>query len=288
MLSYQHGYHAGNFADVVKHAVLSRLFQYMTQKNKPMLYLETHSGRGTYDLKGPQALKTGESIAGIETLWPQRKQLPAVFSPYLKAIQQLNIGEALRYYPGSPELAIQALRDQDRLFFSELHSGEFEFLSQLPKREKRVFYSEKDGMENLAALLPPPERRGLIFLDPSYEIKSEYRQIPLALKAAYQRFSTGVYCLWYPLVDNKLHQQLIRGLTNIGAENSLQVEFYMTGTEKPGMTGCGLWIINPPYVLPEELKLILQALRKVFNPGVSSYLMETIKKQPSDQNERFS
>lgn len=288
MLSYQHGYHAGNFADVVKHAVLSRLFQYMTQKDKPLLYLETHSGRGSYDLKSPQALKTGEAVAGIETLWPQRKQLPAVFSPYLKAIQQLNLGEALRYYPGSPELAIQALRDEDRLFFSELHSSEFKFLSQLPKRGKRVFYSEKDGMENLAALVPPPERRGLIFLDPSYEVKSEYRQIPLALKAAYQRFSTGVYCLWYPLVDNKLHQQLIRGLTNISAENCLQVEFYLTGAEKTGMTGCGLWIINPPYVLPEELKLILQALRKVFNPGVSSYLMETIKPQPSDKNERFS
>lgn len=277
MLSYQHSYHAGNFADVVKHAVLSRLLHYMTQKDKPLLYLETHSGRGTYDLKSPQALKTGEAHEGIEPLWAQRKQLPAVFSPYLKTIQQLNAGEALRYYPGSPELAIHALRSQDRLFFSELHSGEFEFLNQLPKQGKRVFYSENDGLENMAALLPPPERRGLIFMDPSYEVKTEYRQIPLALKAAWQRFATGVYCLWYPIVDNKLHQQLIKGLTNIGAENSLRVEFYLTGSDKPGMTGCGLWIINPPYVLPEELKLLLQALRKVFNPGVSSYLMETIK-----------
>lgn len=277
MLSYQHGYHAGNFADVVKHTVLTRLLQYMTQKEKPLLYLETHSGRGAYDLKSTQALKTGEAHKGIESLWLQRKDLPAVFSTYLKSILQLNEGGHLRYYPGSPELAIQALRSQDRLFFSELHSGEFEYLSQLPKRGKRVFYSDKDGMDNLAALLPPPERRGLIFIDPSYEVKSEYREIPLALKSAYQRFSTGTYCLWYPLVDKKLHQQFIRGLTSIGATNSLQVEFYLTKAEKTGMTGCGLWIINPPYVLPEELKLVLQALRTVFNPGVSSYLMETIK-----------
>ncbi len=276
MLSYQHGYHAGNFADVFKHVILSRLLHYMTQKDKPLFYLETHSGRGIYDLQSSQALKTGEAQNGIECLWKLRQQLPGVFSSYLGAVQHINQNDILRHYPGSPELAIQALRNQDRLFFSELHSAEFKFLNQLPKRGKRVFYSDKDGMDNLAALLPPPERRGLIFLDPSWEIKTEYRQIPIALKAAYQRFSTGVYCLWYPLVDNKLHQQLIRGLTSIGAKNNLQVEFYLTGANKSGMTGCGLWIINPPHVLPEELKLILQALRKVFNPGVSSYLMETI------------
>ncbi len=277
MLSYQHGYHAGNFADVFKHAILSRLMHYMTQKEKPMLYFETHSGRGSYDLASPQALKTGEAHEGIEALWAQRKQLPAVFTPYLKTIQQLNAGEALRYYPGSPQLAIHMLRDLDRLYFSELHPREFEFLSQLPKQGKRVFYSENDGLHNLSALIPPPERRGLVFVDPSYEVKVDYRNIPLALKEAYQRFSTGVYCVWYPLVDNKLHQQLIKGLTNIGAKNNLRVEFYLTGANKAGMTGCGLWIINPPYVLPEELKLMLQALRKVFNPGVSSYLMETVK-----------
>ncbi len=276
MLSYQHGYHAGNFADVVKHTILSRLIDYMTQKDKPLFYLETHSGRGVYDLHSPQSLKTTEARDGIHLLWEQRQQLPSLFNSYLKSIRHINSKDVLRYYPGSPEIAIQSFREQDRMFFSELHSGEFNYLTQLPKQGKRVFYSDQDGMKNLAALLPPPERRGLIFLDPSYEIKTEYREIPIALKTAYQRFSTGVYCLWYPLVDNKLHQQLIRGLKNIGA-NSLQVEFYLTGENKPGMTGCGLWIINPPYVLPEELKLILQALRKIFNPGVSSYLMETIK-----------
>ncbi len=278
MLSYQHGYHAGNFADVVKHVVLSRLLHYMIQKDKPLLYLETHSGRGLYDIKSSQSLKTGESNHGIELVWKNRKELPAVFKPYLSAIENVNIEkDKLRYYPGSPELAIQILRLKDRLFFSELHSGEFAYLNQLPKQGKRVFYSDQDGLDNLDALLPPPERRGLIFLDPSYEVKTDYRHIPTALKTAYKRFATGVYCLWYPMVDNKTHQQLLKGLSNIGAENSLRVEFYLTAADKPGMTGCGLWIINPPFVLAEELKLILQALRKILNPGVSSYSMETVK-----------
>jgi 23S rRNA (adenine2030-N6)-methyltransferase len=274
MLSYQHGYHAGNFADVVKHFTLTRLLNYMTTKEKPMLYLETHAGRGGYDLKDKQALKTGEARQGIELLWAQRAQLPDVFSPYLDYITQVNKGPTLRYYPGSPALSIHLLRKQDRLSFSELHPGEFEHLQALPRHGKRVFYNNNNGLDQLSALLPPVERRGLIFIDPSFEIKTEYRHIPELMKAAYQRFSTGVYCIWYPLVDKKLHAQLLKGLENIGAENKLRVEFYLTGAAVAGMNGCGLWIINPPYVLQAELKLALDALRKIFNPGVSSYLIE--------------
>ena len=274
MLSYQHGYHAGNFADVIKHLTLTRLLNYMTNKEKPMFYLETHAGRGMYDLQDKQALKTGEASQGIELVFAQRNQLPDVFSPYLQQIAQLNTEDKLHYYPGSPSLAINALRAQDRLIFSELHPGEFEHLQNLPRLNKRVFYSENDGLDNLNALLPPAERRGLIFLDPSYEIKTEYRQIPAALKIAYNRFATGVYCVWYPIIDNKLHDQFLRGMKSVGADNNLRIEFYLNATTGAGMSGCGLWIINPPYLLATELKLALNALRKVFNPGVSSYLIE--------------
>ena len=274
MLSYQHGYHAGNFADVVKHIVLTRLLGYMTSKEKPMFYLETHAGKGLYDLHDKQALKTGEASQGIELLWAQRKQLPPVFSPYIQQIEQLNSDSILRYYPGSPALALHTLRKQDRAVFCELHPGEFESLQQLPRLGKRASYSNNNGLDSLKASLPPTERRGLVFLDPSYEIKTEYRQVPEALKAAYNRFETGVYCLWYPLVDNKLHTQLLRGLESIGAKSTLRIEFLLTGANKAGMTGCGLWIINPPYVLQDELKPALDVLRKLFNPGVSFYLME--------------
>ena len=274
MLSYQHGYHAGNFADVVKHVTLSRLLHYMIQKDKPLLYLETHSGRGIYDLKNQQAVKTGEAQTGIESLWEKRQQLPPVFSPYLETIRQVNAPDTLRFYPGSPQLAINALRPNDRLDFSEMHPGEFEYLTQLQKKGRRVSYHHANGLNQLSAGLPPIERRGLIFIDPSYEMKTDYRELPMALKAAHKRFATGVYCLWYPLVDNRLHQQLIRGLTAIEAKNTLRVEFYMTKTNQPGMTGCGLWIINPPYLLADELHSAMQALRKLFNPGISSYLIE--------------
>ncbi len=274
MLSYQHGYHAGNYADVLKHVTLTRLLNYLTQKEKPLFYLETHAGRGIYDLKDKQALKTGEASQGIELLWKARKQLPAVFSPLLDSIRQVNDKDGLRNYPGSPLLAIHALRQQDRLFCCELHPREFDHLSQLSDQNKRVFYSNTDGLEQLAAQLPPVERRGLIFIDPTYEIKTDYRTIPALLKTAYQRFSTGVYCLWYPIVDNKLHQQLLRGMEAIGAEHHLRVEFYLTKAATAGMTGCGLWIINPPYTLADEIKTTLDALRKLFNPGVSSYIME--------------
>lgn len=274
MLSYQHGYHAGNFADVIKHLTLTRLLTYMTTKEKPLFYLETHAGKGMYDLQDKLALKTGEARHGIDLLWAHRKHLPALFLPYLQLIAPFNKSDTLRYYPGSPSLAINLLREQDRQYYCELHPGEYEHLQNLPHAGKRVSYSNSDGLAKLTALLPPAERRGLIFLDPSYEIKTEYRQIPASVKAAYHRFSTGVYCIWYPLVDNKLHAQLLRGLENIGADNTLRVEFYLTGTPKPGMTGCGLWIINPPYVLQLELKQALEALRKLFNPGVSSFLIE--------------
>ena len=275
MLSYQHGYHAGNFADVIKHLTLTRLFNYMTNKDKPMFYLETHAGRGIYDLYDKQALKTGEARQGIELLWAHRKQLPALFTPYIQSIEKLNNGDKLRNYPGSPSLAMQFLREQDRSFYCELHPGEFEFLQKLPPCGKRVHFSHSNWLDSLNALLPPPERRGLIFLDPSYEVKTDYRQVPELLKAAYQRFETGVYCIWYPLVDNKLHAQLLRGLKNIGANNNLRIEFYLTGAAIAGMSGCGLWVINPPYVLQSELTLALEALRKIFNPGVSSYLIES-------------
>lgn len=276
MLGYQHGFHAGNFADIIKHLTLSRLLEYMTQKEKPLFYLETHSGRGVYDIKNFQAQKTGEARNGIEYLWSKKDQLPSVFSTWLNSIQQLNPTGNLQYYPGSPELAIQSLRRQDRLYFSELHTGEYQFLQQLSKRGKRVFYSNEDGTKTLPALLPPPERRGLIFIDPSYEVKTDYKTIPKTLKSVYQRFETGVYCIWYPVLDNRQHKQYIQSLADIGAKDNLRIEFFLTQEHGPGMNGCGLWIINPPWLLADEIAAGLSSLCDIFNPGKSSALVEKI------------
>jgi 23S rRNA (adenine2030-N6)-methyltransferase len=275
MLSYQHGYHAGNFADVIKHLTLTRLLNYLILKDKPLFYLETHSGKGIYDLRDRQAEKTGEYKQGIKLIWPERKQFPSEFKEYFKTIKFLNQDEGLRYYPGSPFFAINTLRMQDRLYLCELHPAEFDALNEMSHYNKKVHLSNSDGIHSMKSLVPPPEKRGLIFIDPSFERKDEYKEIPAAIKQAFAKFSTGVYCLWYPVVNRKLTEQLIRGMKSIPSKNALRVEFNLTLAPKDGMTGCGLWIINPPYTLEAEMKAVMTALRSHFNPGVSSFIIES-------------
>lgn len=274
MLSYQHGYHAGNFADVVKHLTLTRLLTYLTIKEKALFYLETHSGKGIYDLRTKQSEKTGEYKQGIQLIWPDRRKLPLVFKDYMKVIKSINLEGQSHLYPGSPTLAIHSLRSQDRLYLCELHPGEYKVLSELDILNKKVHFSHTEGMDSMNALLPPPEKRGLIFIDPSFERKEEYRDIPISIKNAFAKFSTGVYCLWYPIVHKKLTEKLIRGMKDIPSKNSLRIEFNLTLAPKDGMTGCGLWIINPPFTLANEMKNALDTLRTYFNPGISSYIIE--------------
>jgi 23S rRNA (adenine2030-N6)-methyltransferase len=275
MLSYQHGYHAGNFADVLKHCALTLLLNYLTQKDKPLFYLETHSGKGLYDLRDRQAEKTSEYKEGIQLIWEAQKQLPNVFKEYIQKIKQLNTGQqTLRFYPGSPYLTINALRPTDRAYFCELHPAEFDVLRTTPQLNKKVHFSNSDGIASLNALLPPPEKRGLIFIDPSYEIKDEYKTIPQALTNALAKFTNGVYCLWYPIVNNKLTEQLLRRLQLTGAKNSLRIEFHLTTKHQEGMTGCGLWLINPPFTFANEMKLVCDTLKNYFAPKESSYIIE--------------
>ncbi len=279
MLSYQHAYHAGCFADVVKHTTLTYLLDYMIQKDKPLLYLETHAGRGLYDLKDAFAQKTKEAAHGVERLWHEPKPNLTVFSSYLKHIKALNPTSELRFYPGSPLLAINTLRAKDRLYLCELHPEEFKHVQKAKHQAKRVHFSQSDGLAQLKALLPPPERRGLIFIDPSYELKIEYQSVPEAIKLAFEHFSTGVYCLWYPLVDAHAHQKLIKYMGQIKAPHHIRFEFYLNHQTNPldkqwGMNGCGLWILNPPFTLKAQLKALGEALCQLFNPKISNYLLD--------------
>lgn len=272
MLSYQHQYHAGNFADVIKHMVLIRLLQYLTQKDKALFYLETHAGSGSYDLQNAQALKTQEAAGGIQLIWQKRSGIHhPLLMTYLEQVQKLNDSSTLRFYPGSPQLAVQNLRSKDRLLFCELHPHEYQKLCQLPHQDRRMTCCNQDGIMQLNAHLPPKERRGLIFIDPAYEIKAEYRTIPQALKLAYKRFATGVYCLWYPIIDNKLQGQIQRELHAIDANNYLVLDFYLNAKPEPGMYGCGLWIITPPYTLAEELALLMPELCHILNPNKAHF-----------------
>lgn len=277
MLSYQHSYHAGNFADVMKHAILTRILNYLTQKENPLLYLDTHSGRGEYDLQDDHALKTNEAQLGIRLLWEKRTELSPLFLPYMKAIESLNTPNTLRYYPGSPEMAIQLLRSHDRLVFCELHPAEFNFLDQLPRQGRRIFCKKEDGLKNINAMLPPIERRGLVFTDPSYERKSEYQEVVQSFKAAYKRFPTGTYCLWYPYINNAVPDHFLKSLEEINSHDSkkyLRLEFHMNQKLGIGMTGSGLWVINPPYTLADEGKKMLEELTQIIQPDTSSYQIE--------------
>lgn len=271
MLSYQHAYHAGCFADVVKHLTLSRISHYLVQKDKPLFYLETHAGRGIYDLYDKMANKTQEYQQGIALLWQHRKKTPPVYAEYLKVITKYNPNGELRHYPGSPLFALELLRPIDRLVACELHPKEFDQLSLLPTQGKKIFYTPEDGMKNLLNLLPPFEKRGLIFIDPSYEIKDEYKTVPKAIKEAYKRFNNGTFCLWYPFIESHYHQQLLRGLETVTTSKTLRVEFYIHSNLHDGMSGCGLWIANPPYVLEQELISALDYLCTIINPGKSFY-----------------
>lgn len=254
MLSYQHSYHAGCFADVIKHIVLTNILEYMLKKDNPFFYFESHAGRGTYDITDKHAQKTGEAREGIEKIWNAQSKLPEVFKSYIEIIQKINPDQKLRFYPGSPEIAIHMLRTYDRAYLCELHPTEFAHLKKLKKSGKKIFCSNSNGLEQLIAQIPPLEKRGLIFIDPSYEIKDEYKTLPRIIKSAYQRFSTGVYCIWYPIIDNKLHEQLTKGLSTIPANNHLKIEYIFKDLPQFGMKGCGLWILNPPFTLEDSLK----------------------------------
>lgn len=260
MLSYQHTFHAGNFADVIKHALLSRILFHMTQKDTPLFYLETHSGRGFYDLTQPDSLKTNEADQGIHFFWKIRTQLPVLFNSYLEHLQKLNLNKinntalkSIRYYPGSPHLAIQMLRKQDRLYLCELHPTEFEKLKQLSKQGNKVHFEQCDGLSKLSALLPPLEKRGCIFIDPSYEIKTEYKEIAEKVMQAYKKFSTGTYCLWYPILPENRHIPMLKKLQALNPDKTKHIEWNFTNKIATGMRGCGLLVINPPYGLLPEL-----------------------------------
>ncbi|KTD00736.1 protein involved in catabolism of external DNA [Legionella geestiana] len=273
MLSYQHGYHAGNFADILKHATLIQALSCLTEKPKPLFYLETHAGRGFYDLQSDAARKTGECVEGIQKIWESRARLPEEFTPWMTLLRRLNPDNTLRFYPGSPSLAMEFLRPIDRLYCCELHPREFAHLSALPRAGRRIFFSESDGLHALSALLPPPENRGLILIDPSFELEKEYAEVPAAVKEGLRRFATGVYCLWYPIVDNKLNARLQRNLA-IPGTRALQAEFHLREGVGPRMNGCGMWIINPPWKLETKLASILKTMVQVLDAGKASFVLK--------------
>jgi len=277
MLSYRHAFHAGNFADVLKHIILIKILQHLGKKDKPFCCIDTHAGPGDYVLNEGYALKNREFENGIGTLW-QRDDLPDGVADYVTLIKKFNNTDELTRYPGSPIIIKQFLRNKDRLFLYELHSTEIELLSAAVNRDRRIKVFQDDGLKNAVGLLPPEEHRGLVLMDPSYEIKSDYQLVIETLVQMNKRFATGTYALWYPVVERRRNQQLEQTIKNSGLKNVQLFELGIkTDTHEHGMTASGMIVVNPPWTLAAEMQQILPWLADVLGvDGAGSYRLETV------------
>jgi 23S rRNA (adenine2030-N6)-methyltransferase len=265
MLSYRHAFHAGNHADVLKHAVLVHLLAYLAQKDKPYWYVDTHAGAAGYALDEAWAQKNAEYESGIARLW-DRKDVPASIAPYVAQVRALNPDGRLRAYPGSSQIAMQMLREQDRMRLFELHSTESRGLSSYyAKDSPRVMVQAGDGFDGLRSVLPPPSRRGLVLVDPSYEDKRDYARARDALGDALRRFATGVYVLWYPIVQRRESEHFPEQLKKLQRKDWLHASLTVKSpaADGYGLHGSGLVVINPPWTLPAMLGEALPYLRDV-------------------------
>ena len=264
-MNYRHAYHAGNFADVLKHIVLSRLITYMQQKDKAFRVLDTHAGIGLYDLHSIEAQKTGEWIDGIGKI--MEKPLPGdvslLLAPYLDAIRDLNPDGGIKLYPGSPKLARMLFRPQDRLSAMELHPDDAHELGRLFEGDFQVRVTELDGWLTLGAHLPPKEKRGIILVDPPFELEGEYERLVDGLSKGWRRFAGGTFCLWYPLKKNAPIKTFHEALVNLEIPKMLCAELTVqSDRETEGLNGSGLIIVNPPFTLKDELHMILPILKE--------------------------
>ena len=257
MLSYRHAFHAGNHADVFKHLVLTLILRSLRDKDKPFFCLDTHAGAGRYDLQSEMASKNSESETGIIKL-RGRRGLPEVCADYLAAVTAANSGGGTRYYPGSPRILRYLLRPADRLALCEIHSGEMAALAAEFTDDKQVKVYELDAYQSLKALLPPPERRGLVHIDPAYELKDERQRLLEAVKEGCRRWPTGIYAIWYPIQDRYTADDFLRRFQKLGIRKVLMAEFSVLDQDETlRLTGSGMIVINPPWKLEEQLRELL-------------------------------
>lgn len=264
MLSYRHAFHAGNHADVLKHFVLLEVLRYYCRKDKPWWFIDTHAGAGCYALQGEQAGKTAEFEQGVGRLWG-RDDLCATLASYIEAVAQFNPHGGLNFYPGSPALAMTQLREQDRMRLFELHPADFTSLDKTFERDRdRVLVRRADGFGGLRSLLPPPSRRAVVLIDPSYEVKDDYRKVVDVLREATRKFPGGTYMLWYPLLSRPEAQRLPARLATLDAGSWLDLRLVVQTPSRDGfgMFGSGLYLINPPWTLPETLESTMPELVK--------------------------
>lgn len=275
-MNYRHVFHAGNFADVFKHAVLARILVHLAEKPQAYRVIDTHAGTGLYDLEGTQASRTGEWREGIGRLLQRqaagdlKDNVRALLTPYLDAIAAQNAAapgaDAPRFYPGSPLIALALMRPQDRLTACELEPKAAAALAGNLRRDKRAKVFEADGWQALNAHLPPPERRGLVVIDPPFEVRNEFENIVAGLGLAQRKWASGSYLIWYP-IKGEGTSAFVRQLRRLGLPKVLRAELHLRPAQPDRFTGSGLILINPPWRLADELKVLLPALRSALTDG---------------------
>jgi 23S rRNA (adenine2030-N6)-methyltransferase len=267
-MNYRHAYHAGNFADVVKHIILTRIVLYLQRKEQAFRVLDTHAGIGRYDLTGTEAGKTGEWVSGIGRLMGAELDAPVaeLLTPYLDIIRAENADGQMRHYPGSPLIVRHLLRKQDRLSALELHPQDARLLAEVFEGDFQTRVTELDGWLALGAHLPPKEKRGLVLIDPPFEIGGEFDRLVDGLTRAHKRFSGGTFALWYPVKDLLQVRRFTEMLSETGIPKILRTELMIRApSSEPKLDGTGMIIVNPPFTLEAELQTILPALSKTLS-----------------------
>ena len=287
-MNYRHIYHAGNFADVVKHIILSRVILYMQQKEKAFRVLDTHAGIGLYDLSSEEAQKTGEWQTGIGLVLDAAEKAPKdvkpLIEPYLNVVRSFNGGEGIQKYPGSPLLTRKLLRNQDRLTALELHPEDYETLQTHFEGDYQARITHLDGWLGLKSHMPPKERRGVTLVDPPFEVFHEFFNLIKGLKDANERFATGTHMMWYPIKNRKACDEFRTELykTKIPAILDVSLEIRRPKGLKETFDGTGMAIANPPYTLEKELKLIMPWLKNILeeHKGSGQYKIDWINRAP--------
>ncbi|WP_020407034.1 23S rRNA (adenine(2030)-N(6))-methyltransferase RlmJ [Hahella ganghwensis] len=252
MLSYQHAYHAGNFADIHKHWLLVLLIEALSRKDKPWCYLDTHSGRGKYPLDSDIANKTAEWREGVGQIWKHAGKAPESLQSF---IQLLGVSDGIggQEYPGSPEVVKKLMRPNDRAVLCELHPQEFEWLKKHYRHCSNIHLHFRDGFEGVLGMVPPPEKRGLVLIDPSYELKQDYQRIPAYLEKLRKRWAGACVAIWYPVLAEARHNVLLEGVRKSSVHNVLRSEIRKKNVAK-GMVGSGMLIMNPPWKVDQTIE----------------------------------
>lgn len=264
MLSYRHAFHAGNHADVLKHFIEVQLLRYLSQKDKPFWYIDTHAGAGCYELDSGYATQNAEYESGIARLW-DRDDLPAPLADYVALVKRINADGEMKLYPGSPLVALELLREQDKMRLFELHPTDSELLHEnFSGYGSQVLMQTADGFGALKSLLPPPPRRALVLIDPPYEDKQDYQRVVSAVNEGLKRFANGVYAVWYPQLQRAEAQQLPAQLKQLPVKSWLHVALSVQGLSEDGfgMYGSGMFILNPPWLLHGVLQEVMPYLVK--------------------------